>query len=139
MKAITQYSTQIQRARTEVTDRMYRLLYDADEALELTFNNPEFLAMILDENGTIIRASESWRDFLGYRPGEMSGRHFTDFMVPDKTSIPLFKKGIQHGTNVATDYVNEYRAKNGKHKKVIWLYSRADGKFRYTVAKPFET
>lgn len=137
MKSMTEYSSELMRERTKFKRQMLKYIYDETEALELFMEGSDYLGMILDRQGIILRVNQNFCNYLGWKEYDMEGKHYTNFMYPDENSNEMFKSGQSIGENKEWEYTNFYRGKDGSKKPVTWAKARIDSNgYRYAKAKP---
>ncbi len=103
----------------DITER--RIAEEAVRTSENTFRdlveNLNEIIYTIDSDGIITYISTPVCDILGFEPGEMTGRDFTDFMHPDDLAHSRKKfEEIRHGDVSQNQY--RLRKKNGKY---IWV------------------
>ncbi len=76
----------------------------------------------LDEHGHFTQLSPSCENVFGYRPEEMLGQRFVDFIVPEdrERTLAVFTKNMKLGGREAPLFRNRYRHKNGTTVHVAW-------------------
>ena len=64
-----------------------RLLRASEERFRATFENAAVGMAVTDLEGRIVEYNDRFSEFLGYDRGELTGRSFTQFMVPNEITI----------------------------------------------------
>ena len=94
---------------------------DATPEASLTWQvTPEMLCVIR-RDGVFQAVNPAWETILGWRPDEMAGRHYTDFVHEDDlaASAEAFKSASD-GKPVL-HFANRYRAKDGAYRWLEWV------------------
>ncbi|MFC3664904.1 PAS domain S-box protein [Modicisalibacter luteus] len=75
-----------------------------------------------DEHGRFTQVSPSCESVFGYRPEEMLGRRFVDFIIPEdrERTLAVFSKDMNLGGRQAPLFRNRYRHKDGSTVHVAW-------------------
>ncbi len=91
------------------------------------------LLLVLQSNGTIIRANPAWSSVLGYDVQEMIGRHFEDFLIPEDAGQAQVL--VQSAAPLAGSAIEiRHRHQNGSMQWVSWMAVRSDGEI-YAVGR----
>lgn len=93
---------------------------DILEARNRVWENSRDLIATVGADGIFHAINPVWFDVLGYRPDEIVGQSFQNFIWPD--DAPLTETGLQaaaSGQNL-TSFVNRYRHKDGTHRDISW-------------------
>ncbi len=107
---------------TDVTERVMaqRALDDARRVNDLILTQAPNLLCALDEHGYYVRMSEAARELLGYRPDEIVGRHFLDFVHPDdREATQQAEARVKAGVRIQS-FENRQLHHNGSSVRVSW-------------------
>lgn len=76
----------------------------------------------IDEQGRFTDISPSSEKVFGYRPEEMKGRKFIDFVLPEdrERTLDVVKEGMLLGGGASPHFRNRYRHKDGHTVHVMW-------------------
>ncbi|HEX8417826.1 MAG TPA: PAS domain S-box protein, partial [Methylobacterium sp.] len=111
-------------------------LRDLNETLEVrveartrerdrAWKNSRDLQTVLDTQGTFRAANEAWTAILGWRPDEIVGRIFLDFVHPD--DHPSGEDALAMATlEEIPVYENRYRHKDGGYRWISWVAAPQD-------------
>lgn len=99
-------------------------LRELDERRRLITENTSDIIRLTDTEGVFLYVSPSVKTCLGYDPGEMTGRHFQDFVHPDDLEglQQVFSNAIATKNN-AGKFEYRYRHADGHY---IWLETTGD-------------
>jgi PAS domain S-box-containing protein len=112
-------------------------LRDFNETLELRvrestkerdriWNNSRDLLAVINADGTVRSASPSWQLVLGYRPEDMTGRHFLEFIHPDDHALSRVTwQGAKHHGGVM-NFDIRCLDKNARSRWISWNSSMED-------------
>ena len=95
------------------------------------------MLVIRDLDGTVVRASRSWRTHLGWSPEELEGRKLLDFVHPDDletTRASIVEVEHRRPEDVVQGHINRYRHRDGGYRTVEWRAHRL-GERVYGVAR----
>ncbi|MES2819993.1 MAG: PAS domain-containing protein [Pseudomonadota bacterium] len=93
-------------ARTAERDRVWR-------------NSRDLLA-IVDSDGLFRAVNPAWTEILGYRPDEMKGRSFLEFVWPE--DVEPTRRELEAAVNRCdlSDFENRYRHQDGTPRWISW-------------------
>lgn len=88
--------------------------------LERFFSLSLDLFCIVDLDGSFIRTNKAWEKILGYSKAELSGSKFLDLIHEDDIykTLKVFER-INKDKSL-TNFINRYRARDGKYHYVEW-------------------
>ncbi|MCJ8499948.1 PAS domain S-box protein [Desulfatitalea alkaliphila] len=104
------------------------------EELDRYFTSSLDLLCIADTSGRFLRVNPEWGKILGYRPEDLEGRVFLDFVHPDDLAATLAAIADLEAQKDVLSFENRYRAKNGAYRWIEWR-SRPQGNLIYAVAR----
>ena len=85
------------------------------------------LMVVVDPKGVFRSVSPSWTRILGHAVGEVTGRHFSEYMHPDDVAPSSDALGhALHGEEL-TNYENRLLAADGTHRYIEWHTTMEDG------------
>ena len=87
---------------------------------QLIMNNSLDVICTLTADGRFISVNSASEQLWGYRPAEMVGRSFADFVHPDDHDRTLACATDLMAAGRLTDFVNRYRRKDGTTVDVLW-------------------
>jgi PAS domain S-box-containing protein len=105
-------------------DKTIRDLREREEHLRLVTDNTSDTIRLTDTEGIFRYVSPSVKTCLGYEPGEMTGRHFRDYVHPDDLEgvRKMFAEALATGSNEGK-FAYRYRHADGHY---VWLESTGD-------------
>lgn len=85
------------------------------------------LIVVVDNEGIFRAVSPSWQVVFGYRPEEVVGRPFADFIAPDdlNPSVNALARALAEGD--LTGYENRFRTIAGDYRAIAWHTAMEDG------------
>ena len=84
------------------------------------------LQLILTTNGVFRAANDAWPAILGWRPEEVVGRHFNDFVHPDDRAVS--ENGLATATaGELANCENRYRHRDGSYRWFSWVAAAEEG------------
>ena len=90
-----------------------------EKHFRLLLENSPFPIILKDKNGTIIYVSHSLNPLLGYRPGQLLGRHLSELVIPaDKTKYQRLNRQLPSPSGRRQTAELRFKHKNGH---VLWL------------------
>jgi len=93
---------------------------DVLEERNRVWENSRDLIATVGADGIFHAINPVWFDVLGYRPEEIVGQSFQNFIWPeDMTVIQTGLQAAASGRNL-TSFVNRYRHKDGTHRDISW-------------------
>lgn len=99
---------------------MAKALMEAGRKERAIFENALDIICSTDADGKFLKMSPSSLRIWGYRPEEMIGRHFSEFLVPDELEKSKeASAGLVSGQPL-TDFENRYRRKDGSVAHMLW-------------------
>ncbi len=87
---------------------------------EKFFNLSPDLFMITDNKGIILKVNSEWESVLGYKPSEMEGKVYTDFVHPDDIPLSDLKFEMVLETKSDIGFINRYRTRSGEAVYLEW-------------------
>ena len=90
------------------------------------WNNSRDLQAVLDTAGVFRAVNAAWAAILGWRPEEVAGRSYLDFIHPDDHASSEGALAIATRGELPT-YENRYRHRDGTYRWVSWLTAVEDG------------
>jgi PAS domain S-box-containing protein len=107
---------------------MAEALREAARKERAIFENALDIICSTDGEGTFLKMSPSSLKIWGYRPEEMIGRHFTDFLVPEEIERSVEASQEVRSKKTLTNFENRYRCKYGSIVNMLWTawWSDAD-------------
>jgi diguanylate cyclase (GGDEF)-like protein/PAS domain S-box-containing protein len=109
-------------ADIEVAEQLAEL---AAENKALIENSPDIM-LLLDHEGRILRVNDAVTNLIGYRPGELLGRHFLEFVVPDDAGKSMAATDELRRNNMVQDLENRWTRKDGRVAYLSWAIRWAD-------------
>ena len=85
------------------------------------------LLVVRELDGTVVKASASWRNLLGYRPDEIEGRNLPRLIHPDDlaaTHASIVEVETRRPGDPVLGQVNRYRHKQGHYVTLEWRAQR---------------
>jgi PAS domain S-box-containing protein len=107
------------RAETSARDseaRAQRALADVQQVLKQS----QDMICIVDREGRFLVVSASSMSILGYRPEEMTGRHWSEFVYADDVGKTMPEVEAIRSGKVTRDFENRYVHRNGKLVQLSW-------------------
>ena len=95
------------------------------------------LLVVRELDGTVVKASASWRNLLGYRPDEIEGRNLPRLIHPDDlaaTHASIVEVETRRPGDPVLGQVNRYRHKQGHYVTLEWRAQRHGDRI-YAVAR----
>ena len=96
--------------------RARRALADVQQVL----NQSQDLICIVDREGRFLVVSASSMGILGYRPEEMTGRHWSEFVFAGDVGRTQPEVEAIRGGKITRDFENRYVHRNGKLVHLSW-------------------
>ncbi len=96
------------------------------------------LVVVLDREGLIVRFNSESSRLTGYRPEEVVGRHFADFLIPEEdreTARARFRQ--LRGRDFPHTYENCWLSRDGQRRRIVWRNASITndaGRLDYVVA-----
>ncbi len=90
---------------------------------------------IADMDGRFVRANRAWEDLLGNSLKELEGKRFLDFVHPDDVIPTQMAMSELESGNIAQEFINRYRTKNGDYRWIEWRSIPYEGRLVYTAAR----
>lgn len=88
---------------------------------------PELICLVNEKN-EFERLNPAWQSTLGFPPGEMLGKRFTEFIhAADVDTTESVAHSLFRGSRV-NRYVNRYRHRNGSYRWLEWSAVRLTGR-----------
>jgi PAS domain S-box-containing protein len=84
------------------------------------FENALDIICSLDAEGRFLRVSPSSLKVWGYRPEELIGRRYTEFLVPEEVEKSEHAEQEILAGKALTDFENRYRRKDGAKVNMLW-------------------
>jgi len=78
------------------------------------------LIVIGDAEGRFARVNPAWESVLGYKPEEVVGRPYTDFIHPDDIDPTLARLAQRAAGRFSGEYENRFRCKDGSYRWIVW-------------------
>ena len=94
---------------------------------EMMWNHSRDLMVIVDADARFRAVSPAWTRILGHAVGEVIGRPFDDFMVPEDRASSHGALAAALAEGDLTDYENRFITKNGEVRIFSWHTAAADG------------
>lgn len=105
------------------------------EALANNFFDQEMsLNMVVDFDGTILRANKAWQRLLGFSPEELSGMKFMDFVHPDDRDKTIAETEHVTAGKSTFSFENRYRGVDGEYRLLAWSSIASKEQLIYAVA-----
>ena len=104
------------------------------EELSTYFETALDLFCLADLDGYFLRLNPSWETTLGYKPENMEGKKFLDFVHPDDIDPTIKTLEYLANENQINSFVNRYRHINGTYKYIEWR-SRPRGNMIFSAAR----
>ena len=83
--------------------------------------------MIESDSKEIVYANKKMLDYLGYELKDLMDKSFMNFIPEDKkVETKEVHEGFMLGELEKISYVNHWIAKDGSHKKMIWITQESD-------------
>jgi PAS domain S-box-containing protein len=103
---------------------------DDDKVLGEFFWSSVDLQAAFRADGLFRLFNPAWTELLGWRPEELTGHHYTEFLHPDDVAASEadFEGALARGDGVRSGFVNRVRAKDGTYRWVQWS-SRVSGEW----------
>ncbi len=117
---------------TVTSNALKQTLHDLNRIMDSSLD----IICSFDEEGRFVNVSAASEAILGYRPQELTGRNFIDFVFPeDVLNTTLVGSEIMNGVPV-TMFENRYTHKEGRVVPILWS-ARWDekDKLMYCIAK----
>lgn len=123
LDALRERIGELERIRRD-QEKTIRDLRLREERLRLITENTSDMIRLTDTEGVFLYVSPSVSTCLGYDPGEMTGRHFQDYVHPDDVEgvRQVFSDALATGNN-AGKFEYRYRHADGRY---VWLESTGD-------------
>ena len=109
-------------------------MQQAKEELENFFLVALDLLCIADVQGYFRRVNRAWETILGYRPTDLEGQSFLDFVHPDDLEATVNAIAQLHKQEAVQSFVNRYRCRDGSYRYIEW-YSQPKGELIYAAAR----
>jgi PAS domain S-box-containing protein len=104
----------------QVFREMAEALQEAARKERSIFENALDIICSLDAEGRFVKVSPSSFKIWGYRPEELIGRRYTEFVVPEEVATSeQAEQEILKG-KALTDFENRYRRKDGANVNMLW-------------------
>ncbi|HEX8281096.1 MAG TPA: PAS domain S-box protein, partial [Chthoniobacterales bacterium] len=95
----------------------------AHHSTQLIMDNSQDVICTISERGQFVTVSAACEQLWGYKPAELIGRDYIDFVHPeDQARTEAVAAQLLAGEKV-TDFVNRYVRKNGEIVDVLWSVS----------------
>jgi PAS domain S-box-containing protein len=69
---------------------------------------------LLDEHGCFVQISANCERLLGYTPDELTGRHYTELLLPEEKPAAIEREAVILQGSIVRDSENRYLTKDGK-------------------------
>ena len=110
------------RSREELERHVEERTRERDRA----WKNSQDLQVVVDIAGVFKAANEAWTAILGWRPDEVAGRSYLDFIHPDDHPSSERALAAASGSELPT-YENRYRHKDGTYRWISWVAASQEG------------
>ncbi|MDP9099604.1 MAG: PAS domain S-box protein [Verrucomicrobiota bacterium] len=123
------------KASEAALDKSRRELQAALDANQLIMDNSQDVICTIDEQGCFLSVNAACEELWGYKPGELIGRRYIDFVFEDDR--PMSEAAAKNilETGRVTDFVNRYVRKDGTLVDVLWSATwSAKDRIRFCVA-----
>ena len=101
---------------SEDADMTARAVSEFEAILGLTRD----LVLMLDGNGRIREASQSWMDELGWSPEELRGREYAGFVHPADLARSTIEFARVLGGDIPFEFVHRWRVRTGGWRRLEW-------------------
>ena len=133
---------QMAKARVKVYSEMIaqgtnpeKIIRDNDPFFGFFWNLQGHLNCIIDSDGHFLVVNREWYSALGFRPDEMAGKHFTNFIHEDDLQPTLdYFIGVSNGTIKLNYLENRYRHKDGTPVRLRWAPGTALTEYSWASA-----
>ncbi len=95
-------------------------LEEAAQRERAIFDNALDIICTVDREGRFLRVSPSCFNILGYRPDEIVGRHYSDFLIVEELEKSAQAERDVHSGKALTDFENRHRRKDGSIVDLLW-------------------
>ena len=95
------------------------------QKLSAILNNMQDIIYQIDEEGTILWATPSVKDLLGYTLEEFRGKNIRDFYA-DEQDFFLFKQKLYEQSGILRNFTSEWLCKNGDR---VWISENSHYKY----------
>ncbi len=110
------------RSREELERQVEERTRERDRA----WKNSQDLQLVVDTAGVFRTANEAWTAILGWRPDEVVGRSYLDFIHPDDHPSSEQALAVASGSELPV-YENRCRHKDGTYRWISWVAAPEEG------------
>ena len=108
---------------------------DAEEEISLLLNTTTDLLSFIDKDGTIIKSSDVWNEYLGWSEAELKNLKWQELFHKDEVEEVLeLARRCRAKKPHFTSHVNRCRCKNGEYKLIFWRCIYVEKKGLYVGA-----
>jgi PAS domain S-box-containing protein len=109
-------------------DLEQKVLERSSERGKLWQVSPDLLSIIDLESGTFDATNPAWMAVLGWNPGEIHGRPYTDFVHPEDLDASIEAFQTARAGNPVLRFQNRYCTKDGGWRWLSWVALPENGK-----------
>ncbi|TCT19407.1 response regulator [Thiobaca trueperi] len=110
-------------------------LREKSAELERFFSVSLDLLCIADMDGRFRKLNPAWERTLGYRPDEMEGAFFLDFVHPKDIAATLEAMSDLMERQSVSRFSNRYRTRDGGYRVIEWYAAPYENRLIYTAAR----
>lgn len=97
----------------------------------------QLLMVVLDTQNDLnfVLVSPEWERVTGWKPSEMVGKNYKDFVHPDDL-LSTLHAADEYATEGESQvgFRNRYKMKNGEYVELVWLRGLGEPSSRYSVS-----
>ncbi|OJU09308.1 MAG: hybrid sensor histidine kinase/response regulator [Caulobacterales bacterium 68-7] len=111
----------------ELTATLEERVAERTKERDRVWDNSRDLLVVVDADGVYRAASPAWFRLLGFRPEELVGRPYTEFVEPEdlSASAAVFAEAVKERS--LGNFENRHRHKDGGWRWISWQTSTEDG------------
>jgi len=108
---------QIHASSRDISDRK-----KAESERDHFFNLSLDLMVMMDAEGRMLRVNRRWQDTLGWRPAQLEGKQFFNYLHPDDLQATRTTVMTQlRGGAASVQFENRFRCHNGSYRWLSWF------------------
>ncbi len=113
-------------ALRELNETLEARVEERTRERDRAWKNSRDLQVVVDVQGVFRAANEAWTTILGWRPDDVVGRSFLDFIHPEDHPSSQDALAVASVEELPT-YENRYRHKDGGYRWISWVAAPEEG------------
>ena len=109
--------------------------YELEKQIEGFLDVNIDMLCVTDVDGKFHKVNKKFQEILGYRPDEVEGEIFLNFVHPDDIDSTISAMDNLSNNNTVMGFTNRYRCKDGSYKYIEWFSEPGVGRYIYSSAR----